>query len=152
MAKRIEPAAAPATLTGITDYERLELQLIDLLRHGPCSFLLDLPTMADLDRGPEEVFLAVQNVAGLTRAEWEKMSRAAREPYLQKAIAVQENQADESTWLTQAAAARWLETYRTKVARLIQQGKLKTNGKPGRACRVNPASIWAYTNREDTDL
>jgi hypothetical protein len=64
---------------------------------------------------------------------------------------------DTSDWPTQAEVARKLggennsrefDRLKTTVARLINSRKLKTNGKTGRECRVDPASIFAYCKKE----
>ncbi len=45
-------------------------------------------------------------------------------------------------WLTQSQAADFLGVHRAQIHRAIKKGKLETNGLPGHACRVIPASLW----------
>jgi len=59
---------------------------------------------------------------------------------------------DHRNWLTQAAVARGLgfpKTQRYKVAHLVKAGVLRTNGKPGRACRIDPASVLEYCEAQE---
>jgi hypothetical protein len=57
---------------------------------------------------------------------------------------------EDENWPNQTKTARILELERYKVNRLIKKGVLKTNGKSGRDCRVNPASIVGYGDQEST--
>ncbi len=47
-------------------------------------------------------------------------------------------------WPTQAEAARWVGVHRGQINRAIGSGRLETNAKPGRCCRINPASLWHW--------
>jgi hypothetical protein len=56
---------------------------------------------------------------------------------------------DDAQWPTQVKVARGLDLpNRMSVKRLIDRGKLKTNGAKGKDCRVDPASILAYCEKE----
>lgn len=51
------------------------------------------------------------------------------------------------TWPTQKTVAQILELDprdRWRVSRLVKDGKLKTNGRKGKACRINPQSVLEY--------
>jgi hypothetical protein len=50
----------------------------------------------------------------------------------------------DQAWPNQTEVAKGLGTNKTQIGRLIDSGELKTNEKPGRACRVDPASILDY--------
>lgn len=57
----------------------------------------------------------------------------------------------DADWPRQAEVARRLgftKNGRWQVSRLIEKGRLKTNGKTRNACRVDPASILAYCKAE----
>ena len=51
------------------------------------------------------------------------------------------------SWPWQAEVARGLKKNRYEITRLIAAGKLKTNGKDGHECRVDPASILEYCSK-----
>lgn len=56
---------------------------------------------------------------------------------------------DDAQWPTQVKVARGLGLpNRMSVKRLIDRGELKTNGAKGKGCRVDPASILAYCEKE----
>jgi hypothetical protein len=55
---------------------------------------------------------------------------------------------DDSEWPRQATVAKGLGRDKVAIGRLIKKGELKTNGKEGNDCRVNPASVLAYCERE----
>ena len=47
-------------------------------------------------------------------------------------------------WPTKAAAARMVGVERATIGRAVGSGKLLTNDQDGRACRVDPMSLWEY--------
>ncbi len=47
-------------------------------------------------------------------------------------------------WPIQAEAAKILGIHRGHINRLVSKGKLGSNGKKGRSCRVEPASLLRY--------
>ena len=53
------------------------------------------------------------------------------------------------SWPTQAQAARWVGVHRGQINRAIRSGHLETNAKPGRSCRINPASLWHWRDRRE---
>lgn len=55
---------------------------------------------------------------------------------------------DGEGWPNQTTVAKKLGTNLTDIRRKIERGELKTNGKSGRDCRIEPASILEYCNRE----
>ena len=52
-------------------------------------------------------------------------------------------------WPTQAEAARSVGVHRGQINRAIRSGHLETNAKPGRSCRINPASLWHWRDRRE---
>ena len=50
-------------------------------------------------------------------------------------------------WPTMARAAKFLGVHRAQIAREAEKGRLITNGRPGRACRIEPTSLLDYNRR-----
>lgn len=55
---------------------------------------------------------------------------------------------DDSAWPRQTQVAKELGVSRTEVQRMIVRRDLRTNGKRGHDCRIDPTSILAYCKRK----
>lgn len=52
-------------------------------------------------------------------------------------------------WPTQSQASEYVGLHRAQIHRAIKSGELETNDLTGHACRVNPASLWAFLFRRE---
>lgn len=73
---------------------------------------------------------------------------------LKQELYVPKPKTDDSNWLTQAKVVRGLGKYmkgsnagQQEVSRLCAKGLLRTNGKNGKRCRIDPASVLEYCQR-----
>jgi hypothetical protein len=155
----IEPIEIPpiARLEGITDCDFLSLLLILELNGG----MLTLPSYHDPERNEQRIALAVCEAnPGMTPEYWKNLDPPSREPWLEKTLDVLMNEkkdqssrgskeaASESGWFRQADVAKRLGYSKMKITRMVRRGELRTNGKTGHACRVDPLSILEYCERE----
>lgn len=63
-----------------------------------------------------------------------------------------EPRVDDTMWPIQAAVARKLDVSPQRVRQMVKSGVLTTNGKTGRNCRIDPASVLAHMPNVNEDL
>lgn len=105
----------------------------------------------EIEGGPtiEQPVLAVQRTwegaAALAMYEMRTAEKLSTENQLPQQVI------DDRNWLTQVQVRiglGWDENRKMEVSRLCKEGVLRTNGKRGRECRVDPASVLEYCNRK----